>query len=480
MVKKSIILSALLSLTLCLPAQAVSLEQVQTIMPEVHVYFHGDEASLSTLTLDGITAQLDGAALAPRALSPSSEGIFYVFLLDISKSISSAHLDAAKEAVLHTYKQMGQRDRLAVITFGNSVQVVLSGNEDSAQVESTLNGLRCTDNNTRFYDAMNVLVQTVSEAEVTQSRRVAVVVSDGMEDSDAAMSQADLEAVLRESGVAVYALAVDSAAPAALEQFREFIQVSGGELFPFSPPSADEELDELLSRVDSIWHLFLTADSNIADGQTHGLEIQLGELGTISTQIRPENWIPDEKPPYLLSMDTSTEGAVTLRFSEAMNGLEDADCYRLITPTGSTAPFSIVSADASSVTLAADLPDKAGWKLELSGLSDRSMEQNPMASCILPLSEPNGAADPTDDSGGIKATAQEEILHTVATLAVCLLAGLTVVLLVVFLIRRRGKRTPDSKKPKPQKLEKQTVQFFFHGEDAKKGGGSNDDSGQPQ
>jgi hypothetical protein len=50
-------------------------------------------------------------------------------MLDISKSIQQSYLDAAKQVVLNTYKQLRPQDQLAVITFGDKVTVLLSGGE---------------------------------------------------------------------------------------------------------------------------------------------------------------------------------------------------------------------------------------------------------------------------------------------------------------------------------------------------------------
>lgn len=451
---------------LCVRAGAVSLEQVQPVMPEISVYIHDNGDDLTALAKEDIQATLDGEALTVEDLAPSEEGIFYAFLIDISRSISPAHLEAAKQAVLSTYQQMRPQDQLAVISFGNEVRFLLSGGEDADTVRKTVNALACTDNNTCFYDAMNALVKAA--AAKTEMRRVAVVVSDGIDDTKAGMTQGQLEEVLRQGGVAVYALAVDSAPAAALAAFKNFIEVSGGSLYTFSPANASQMLGQLLTRIDAIWRLNLRAGSNIADGKTRALEIRFGSLGTVSTRIRPVNWVPDDKPPYIVSLSTDTSaGTVSVTFSEAMLGLDNPDCFRLQTPDGKGGKLRLVSSGADTVTLGADsLSTDAGWALECTGLTDASMEKNVMPACTVPLAglESSPAASSGASSAGADAVqageqAKRELLRTVLILAGAAAVAAAALAVALGARHRRNRVKPEKDK---RSAEKQSVRFFFH------------------
>lgn len=463
--KKLLLITGLLCCLLCVGASAVSLEQVQSVMPEISVYIHDNGEDLTALSAGDIQATLDGKSLAVEELAPSEEGIFYVFMLDISKSISRAHLEAAKQAVLSTYQQLRQQDQLALIAFGNEVQLLLGGSESAQQVQSTLDALEPTDNNTRFYDAMDTLVKTATAK--TNMRRVAVVVSDGVDDpSQSGMTQEQLEDILRQSGVAVYAMAVDSAPKAALDNFRQFIEVSGGSLYTFSPANASAMLTQLLTRIDAIWRLNLRADSNIADGETHALEVSFGSLGSVSTDIRPVNWTPDREPPYLLSLSTdSAGGTVTVAFSEAMAGIDDPAHFQIHGPDGKEPEVRIAAAEADKVTLAAEgISDAAGWELAISGLTDASMEKNAMPSCTVPLSgvtqQPSSSAAQSAGNAAPDAvqTAKSELIRTVAILAGVVLAAVAAII-VALRVRRRSPKAKVKEEKRP--AEKQTVRFLF-------------------
>lgn len=119
-------------------------------------------------------------------------------MLDVSSSMPSAHFRAAKQAVLDVYTGLSSRDKLAVITFGNDVALLLDGGESTDEVRAALESLAARDDSTMFNDAIGVLVDTATA--VDEMRRVAVVISDGLDDTDAGISQGELELLLQHSG----------------------------------------------------------------------------------------------------------------------------------------------------------------------------------------------------------------------------------------------------------------------------------------
>lgn len=427
---------AVLTAMICTAAVgAVTLEQVQPVMPQIDVYVRDGSTDLSALTPEAVTASLDDAPLEVEVLEPSEQGIFYVFLVDISRSISEQHLAAARQAVRSVYQQMGQEDQLALISFGNEVNILLRGGESPAQVDAALETIRSTDENTCFYDAMNTLVETASAR--MDLRRVAVVVSDGVDDTDAGMTREQLVDILRQSGVAVYAMAVDSTGEETQARFRAFIQESGGDLVTFSPENAGAKLEELQTAIDEIWHLRLRAPDNRADGSQRHLSLQFGPQERLEVDIVPTRWIPDVTPPYLLSAQPdAAAGTVTVLFSEPVTGLEDPAACLLRDSAGAVMDTTVTAiADDRAELYCAVLTDPAGWTLEVQGLTDTSMERNAMAACTLLLApvreEPPQPEEPTFLS------LLEEVPYPMLT---GIVAGVLVVLLLLLLAVVRHNR----------------------------------------
>jgi hypothetical protein len=141
-----------------------------------------------------------------------------------------------------------------------------------------------------LYDAMATLVKTASAK--TDMRHVAVIFSDGVESSDEDITQEQLEQNLREGGVAVYALAVDTASDADTANFRSFVKVSGGELFVFSPSNAQQALTSLAEADRRDLGRQAHCRQQRCRRQAARLEIKFGDLGTVSTDIAPTKWVP--------------------------------------------------------------------------------------------------------------------------------------------------------------------------------------------
>lgn len=476
--RKALVRVALIVLLMWLPnpaARAISIEQAQAVMPEIDVYLHDTDGELSGLSAEKIQAQLGDRPLTVDSLAPSEQGIFYFFMFDVSASIPKAHFEAAKQAVLETYETMRPQDQLAVITFGSRVELLLSGSESREQVLSALEGMTCTDENTKFYDAMSVLVEAAGNVE--NMRRIAVVISDGIDDTDAGMTQAELEQLLQRSGVAVYALAVDQTKEETIQTFRSFIRLSGGELYLFSPGNAADVVSDLLGKIGNIWKLKLTASDNRADGQAHELSIRFGAAELVSTQVSTERWIPDKKQPQVASMTIEGTDTVVVTFSEPMQGLEDAAHFLLRNPSGQVVPVAPNRSQAGDQVrlLTEGLTEENGWTLTLSGLTDVSMEKNALEGAEFPLYGGIGSAGqtnaPSDFAAETVHAGKADVMKSMLILGGISLAtvGLGVGVLL-WTKRARGgaeKKKKQSRKPTPA-AEMQHVKFLFQSNDDKK------------
>jgi hypothetical protein len=365
-------------LALAIPVGALTLEQVQASPPQFDVYIYGDGADLSGVTADGVTATLGDMSLDCTQVSRSEQGIFYIFMLDISGSIPENYFEAAKSAVLSTCDKLREQDRLAVITFGSEVNVILTGDEDLGDVQSALSGLSADDSKTMFYTAMDVLIETATKT--SDMRRVAVVISDGIDDSDAGMTQAELEDELINSGISVYALCIDTSSQT--DNFGDFIRLSGGELYTFNPDSAQSVLDELLTRLgDSLCIRLMTYDT-VSPGELT-LTVDLGEIGSVSTELSSDKWVADTTQPYISSVIFSIENnSLDINFSEPVAGADNPSNYTLVSGDGtnvSIASANFFGSSKNAVSLSfSELPPAGNYRLSVSGITDMSANANPL------------------------------------------------------------------------------------------------------
>lgn len=447
---KRLLLSLTACAMLCGTALGVGVEQIQVSLPRVDVYVHTEGEDLSGLTADDVTATLNGNPLQVEGFAPSDQGIFYTFMLDISKSIPAAYLDAAKQAVREVCAGLREQDKLALISFGSAVTVLSGGDSPVEEVLAQLDALACTDNHTMFYNAMDTLVEIATRE--TDMRRVAVVMSDGIDDTDAGMSREELENVLQQSGIAVYALCIDRASNANMELFRQFIRLSGGELYAFGPDNAPAQLHELLNRLDSVWMLQLLSSVEMETPDSVPLVIDFGDIARVSTELEPDYWAADETPPYVTGVDCDLAAlSVTVRFSEPVSGADDAACYTAA--DGEEQPLELASvtyvgADRRAVRLVLPGLKNAGvWSFAVAGPVDLSEQKNPLIPYRATLGEEAAASEPEPQE---TSDLQDQLARELRNLILSMVGVVAlVVLLICLIIRGHGqqKKTPPTALP---------------------------------
>ena len=474
-------LSLALCALLCVGAGAIGVEQIQVSLPSVTVYVHAGDTDLNQLSPDRITATLGGKTLQVEGFRPSDQGIYYMFMLDISKSVPESHFQAAKQAIHKICAELRPQDRLALISFGSSVTVLSTGAEPVSGTLKKLDALTRTDSRTRFYDAMDTLVKTASR--ITDLRRIAVVVSDGIDDTEAGMSQGQMENVLKQSGIAVYALCTDAATQADQQKFRSFIRLSGGELYPFHGDSAQSVLDQLIQKLGNVWMLQLLLSGSWKPSSSVPLHVELGSLGEIDAELEPDYWQPDQSPPYVTDVNADPSAlSITVSFSEPVKNADAFSCYRLTDQEGKAVKVTgaaYVSSDRRAVLLTVPALQGAGaCTLEISGPTDLSDSRNALipyrSSVSFETSAQSGGAPAASAPQDGTAAVDRELRNLLLAAAAAVVA---VCVGIALILRNARPKTGASADPlsaasthpeKPKKFEKQAAKqpvpktrFFF-------------------
>lgn len=466
------LMTAAILLGLQLPAAALTVEQVQVVMPEIDVYVYEDGTDLSELNPEDVRAELAGEPLRITAMEPSEQGIYYVYMLDISGSIPNSHFEGAKAAILDATTRLRPQDRLSLITFGDEVKLVLQGGEDYETVKSTLAGLRARDNNTRFYNAMRALVKLVSETD--DMRRIAVVVSDGVDETDAGITREELEQTLVQYGISVNALGIDVSDNT--ESFRSLVEITGGDLYTFNGENAGEVLGGLLDRLDQGWLIRLEADSNQATGVETPLILDIaGEK--LEMTVVPERFEADTTIPKVVDVSVDAEaGTITVAYSEEMADADLASAYVLTDANRNPVELTSVTCEdgVNAVLKLEPFAAQRELHLRISGLHDNSMEQNeiyeyyelvwyhaeptPVTPTAKPVKDPE-----TIDTGMLKSL--------VIAGGIVLVGALAIILLEVKQAATKKKKTEriDRGRKKAQRSSKaQNMTFVFSDDQTKK------------
>jgi VWFA-related protein len=203
----------------------VSLER----FPEVVVYFTVvDSAGLpiTDISKDRVQVLHNGRLVPDLALDlaeAEQEGLAVAVAIDTSGSMQGQPLEDARSAVRIFLDQMGPRDRGALVSFGQSVQVVQDLTDDRAALDQALNGLVAR-GDTALYDGTFQAITIAARHSL--GRRTVVVITDG-EDTHSSLTLDDVIGKARETNTPVSVIAFGEVK---LEPVERLALVTGGSL----------------------------------------------------------------------------------------------------------------------------------------------------------------------------------------------------------------------------------------------------------
>ncbi|MGN0242410.1 MAG: vWA domain-containing protein [Candidatus Weimeria sp.] len=293
-------------------AEKLSIEQVKLAPPDMDVYVRtSDNSDFSSVKPSDITADLSGHSYTVKSIENegnTTDGVFYAFMLDVSASIPQDSLDAAVGAIREIANDMNSADKLAVITFGDKVNVVSDGSKPVKSTLQALKGIKADDQNTAFYSAMDSLIKVTKKA--GDLRTVAVVFSDGVEDTKGDMTEDELIDTLKQSGVAVYAMQVGkNVTSTTTRHLKKFIKVTGGKVLEFNASNAKKTVKSLVGNLDSVYRLQLLADQDFDIEKNSKLTVKVKGYDTLTWTVNKTAWSVADGNPAIKKRDVKSDGS---------------------------------------------------------------------------------------------------------------------------------------------------------------------------
>jgi Ca-activated chloride channel family protein len=231
---------------------------------------------------------------------PVSLGI----VLDTSGSMAGEKMDAAREAIRRfVYDLLGPTDEMFLLRFDAQPTLVQGWTEDRARLMRGLGSVRPT-GGTALYDAVAEAVPLAGQG--SRRKKALVVISDG-NDTNSELEVDELQQLIRESEVMVYAIGIGgSTSSVVTRRPQPRIQLPGGIQLPWPPaPSqppprsrgpADAAVNERALRMitdDSGGRTEIIAGARNLDQATAGIASELSQqyfLGYVSTRPKDGRW----------------------------------------------------------------------------------------------------------------------------------------------------------------------------------------------
>jgi Mg-chelatase subunit ChlD len=223
--------------------------------------------------------------VSAKPFAATGEGVLYLFLVDVSRSLDTAQFDRLRKALREWVAALGEKDRAAILSFGTQVHTLVAPTADKAALTTAIDGLRTTDNRTALYQALaQGLTLGLQRGTDLPSRRALVILSDGQDDAPGGMTAEEVEQRLAEGAVPIYAIGFSRTRDrrvreAGLTALGRFARRSGGLFIDASAGDPGAAYAGMRERIRAVERLQLRCATCTADGNRYRLQIALPQGG---------------------------------------------------------------------------------------------------------------------------------------------------------------------------------------------------------
>lgn len=281
------------------------------LMAYVDVLDQNGQAPAQLVPAD-FSARMDQQELKVTSVTSfdkSGEGVAYVFLVDISKSIQRDQFNEMRTEVDSWIDGLAAIDRMAIFTFGDQEKELVDFTSDKTSLKAALQSVVPTDNQTKLYLALKNSLDLWQRTDAgLPSRRVVVILSDG-KDEGSGFTSDDVGRMVQQSPMPIYAIGFSRLPlPERITYLQALNRIAGlsGGLY-LSGSSLAEAYTEIRQAIRRVFIVQLTCPGCQVSMQSQPLEMTLKTGSTsradrlaVSLSLQPApkeqslwNWIKD-------------------------------------------------------------------------------------------------------------------------------------------------------------------------------------------
>lgn len=232
-----------------------------------------------------VTATLGEFELTVRDLQSfqqSEEGVAYIFLVDISRSLSVNEFALIQASLENWISSLRERDRAAILAFGNASRLVVDFTNDLGQLRESINALGPTDNSTVFFEALQNGFELARRRDPDlPGRRALIVLTDGR-DEGSGWSLDDVLAVLKDDPTPIYSIGLSrihnpNERRRYLQLLRRLSTNSGGAFFEGSTDNLVALYGAIREAIHNVWTLDFVCPDCSRDGESYRLQVNLSD-----------------------------------------------------------------------------------------------------------------------------------------------------------------------------------------------------------
>ncbi len=246
-----------------------------------------DERNEPIFQLEGatITASLGDRELDLRGVESfhqSGEGVAYIFLVDISRSLSDREFALIQRSLENWMISLRTQDRAAILAFGDESRLVVDFTNDAARLRESVSALGPTDGSTVLFEALHDGFELARRRDTNlPGRRVLIVLTDGR-DEGSGWSLDDTLSILRQDPAPIYAIGLSRIRDRAdrsryLQLLRRLATNSGGAFFEGSTETLNDSYAAIREAIHNVWVLDFSCAGCKRDGESYRLQANLSD-----------------------------------------------------------------------------------------------------------------------------------------------------------------------------------------------------------
>ena len=261
-------------------ADDLRLIQAQADLPAISLWLNLPTASIFKPEQFSISIGTQPAKVTAIDSSlQTGEGVAYIFLVDISKSLTPRQFDQIKAALHHWLDGMGEQDQAALLTFGRDVRQNLAFTAHQDSLNYAIDSLAATDMETSLYRG---LLEAISlgrqQSDNLPVRRAIVILSDGIDDSLSGVSVDEVFKQNQEYRVPIYSIGfatppVNDAKRQGLKVLGRLARQSGGYFVQAQSAQLDNAYAQQQQHIIQAYRLQIDCPTCQADGQLYRLNL---------------------------------------------------------------------------------------------------------------------------------------------------------------------------------------------------------------
>jgi len=265
--------------------EKVAIRQASLLPPDFRMYvdIRGDkDGDVKALPLSAVTARFGGQPVKVNSFRPfaeSGEGVALVFAVDVSRSLDDSLFHQMREGMASWIDRLGKSDRVAILAFGDSVQIPVEFTGDKDALKKAIAGLAPKDNHTQLHAGIREAIRLAGRLDKDLPRRRAILLLSDGKDEGSGLAVEDVLEDMRVDRIPIYAIGASTLPPNERENYLEIlhrIALRSGGSFE-QTETLQGSYDRVRATIDRVWVADFDCSKCPADGHAYPVSMEIND-----------------------------------------------------------------------------------------------------------------------------------------------------------------------------------------------------------